>query len=420
VPNDLLRTYWDMSQSYHQKYSGGKGAYLYTSDGRKILDAWSGAMNANIGHGNEAVSRHMAEHAQGMCALAAFADEFSESCSALATQLKDLLSPTVAGTTFCSSGSEAVETALALARTYWNRLGRPDKRLFLSLDGSYHGCTMGALAVTGRSDGATDVRNVLPQIRIRLPAWNAADPLAVSRYLKAILKSQHAPGDIAAIILEPVMGLAGMIPAPPADLTEVVNVCRECDILVIFDEVLTGLGRSGKLLAADHFGVPYDMLLLSKGLGCGFIPIGSVSVSAHVRQTLEARSAVLLHGHTASGNAFACGVASVVLREIQRLEAVKNAAALSPMLLSGLRDVAREHPFIRTVRGLGLCIGMVCENDQIAFGITKAAFDEGLRVRFIDDTVTILPPLTLSEKTALLVIDRLAKAIFTVRRLMCL
>lgn len=190
-----------------RRYRAGRGVFLYTSDGRRILDGLSGSMNANLGHGNAAIAAAMQNQAIGLTSVPSIAGDVAEECVALAERLGGVLG--VAGYTcvFSSSGSEATETAMAVAWKYWVEAGRPRKAKFLSLDGSYHGCTLGALALTGRADEHTDIGRPLSDVRISLPSWHPQEGSQVSDALVTALESVN-PDEIAAIFLEPVMGLA--------------------------------------------------------------------------------------------------------------------------------------------------------------------------------------------------------------------
>jgi adenosylmethionine-8-amino-7-oxononanoate aminotransferase len=230
---------------------------LYTSEGREVIDGLSGSMNANLGHGNVAVAAAMHEQALGLTSLPSIAGDVSEASIALADRLTCILGLPDSACVFTSSGSEATEAALASVWKYWSDMRRPEKYRILSLDGSYHGCTLGALALTGRAEEHVDIAATAPNFRLPLPAWDLRNPSCVSGSLERVLASER-PERIAAIFLEPVMGLAGMVPAPENDIRKVVEICRVNDILVVLDEALTGLGRAGHVTAARLYGIEPD------------------------------------------------------------------------------------------------------------------------------------------------------------------
>jgi adenosylmethionine-8-amino-7-oxononanoate aminotransferase len=381
-----------------RRYKSGKGEYLFTSDGRKILDGLAGSMNTNLGHGNEAIAEVMHSQAMGLCGLPAVGGEASEAAIELAIRLSDRVGSPGLVSTFCSSGSEATEAALAIVWKYWRELGRPAKNRIISLDGSYHGCTFGALATTGRRDEHADIGGLLPTFRLQLPSWNPQDDQEVSRALCKLLSVQSSE-TIGAIILEPVMGLAGMVPAPRHDFREVVRTCRANDILVIVDEALTGLGRTGRILASAWYEIEYDILLLSKGLGCGFAPIASASFRQSIADVLRRSFPTLRHGHTASGNALSARVACALFDEIDRMQVVNNALTMGEQLISQLQDSASRHAAIESVQGLGLCVGVKFTDDRVAQKVVELSFERGLRLRALGCSVLMCPPLTISSQT---------------------
>lgn len=315
----LLSYTYESPQDF-RVYSAGHGVYLYTRDGKKVLDGLSGSMNANLGHGNAAIAAAMHTQALGMTAVPSIAGDITDDCIALAEKLRGFLGLPDTTCSFTSSGSEATEAALAIIWKYWAEMGRPGKTKVLSLDGSYHGCTLGALALTGRADEHTDVP-LAPNFRLALPAWDPHDASRVSAALESTL-ARDGSETVAAIFLEPVMGLAGMVPAPRDDIRKVVALCRANDILVVLDEALTGLGRVGNCTAADSYGIDHDLLLVSKGLGCGFVPIAATCIAPRISSVLRRSSPALRHGHTSSGNPMAARVASTVLDELATRDAI--------------------------------------------------------------------------------------------------
>lgn len=372
-------------------------------------------MNANLGHGNSAVAAAMGEQARGLVAVPTIAGDVSDSALALAERIRQVIGIPDATCTFMSSGSEATEAALAVVWKYWSELGQPRKQKIISLDGSYHGCTLGALALTGRTDEHLDIPSLIPTFRLALPAWDPSDASRVSRSLEKLLESIDVD-DIGAIFLEPIMGLAGMIPAAVDDISKVVTICRKNNILVVLDEALTGLGRAGRVTAAGMFGLDYDLLLMSKGLGCGFTPIATTCIASHVASVLGETVPALRHGHTSSGNPLAARVAQVVLDQLVASKAVENALQMGEVFeqlaLNVLSGIGREYP----VRATGLCLAVETDSSEYAQGVRRRAFDLGLRIRAIDRNIILCPPLIIERKDMLQMVSLLTRAILETER----
>jgi adenosylmethionine-8-amino-7-oxononanoate aminotransferase len=377
-------------------YSSGHGVHLFTKGGKKVLDGLSGSMNANLGHGNAAIADAMARHALGLSSIPSVAGDISDDCLALAEKLRDFLGLPDATCSFTSSGSEATEAALAIVWKYWSVMRRPRKTKILSLDGSYHGCTLGALAITGRSDEHVDVP-VLPNFRLALPSWDPFDGSRVSTALEEIL-SHMGSETIAAIFLEPVMGLAGMVPAAKEDIKKVLSICKSNDILVVLDEALTGMGRVGHRTAANSYDIDHDLLLVSKGLGCGFVPIAATCVTAHISSALGTSFPALRHGHTSSGNPIAASVASTVIDELEACDAITNALQMGNVFLDQMAAGIAKLPEKYDLRATGLCLAVETDDSSYAQRVRQAAFDLGLRIRAIDRNIIVCPPLVILER----------------------
>lgn len=411
--SSLLLPYSNGNPASYRVYSHGSGVYLYTSDGRKVLDGLSGSMNANLGHGNALVAAAMREQSLSLTSLPSIAGDVSEQGMSLADKLCRFLGIPDFTCTFSSSGSEATETALAVIWKYWADMGQPERKRILSLDNSYHGCTLGALAVTGRIDEHADIPLAVPDFRIALPSWDPEKPGCVSAALEQIVMSDGSK-DIAAIFLEPVMGLAGMIPAASDDIRRVVEICREHHILVVLDEALTGLGRTGYLTAADLYGIEYDLLLISKGLGCGFASIASTCIAPRVASVLQNASPTLRHGHTASGNPLSARIASTILDELEVHNITTNALRMGNLfaeeISAGISSLHQEY----SVRATGLCLAIETDDVMHAQAVVRIAYELGLRIRAIDENVILCPPLIISqsetEKLVVLVYNALAAA----------
>lgn len=391
-------------------YSSGRGVYLYTKDGRQVIDGLSGSMNANLGHGNAAVAAAMNEQALNLTSLPSIAGDVSEASLLLSDRLTSILGVPNSVCVFTSSGSEATEAALAAVWKYWSDIGKQGKDKILSLEGSYHGCTLGALAITGRAEEHVDVRLSVPNFRLKLPAWNPEDASGVSSSLERVIASE-SPEQIAAIFLEPIMGLAGMIPAPENDIRRVVEICRANNILVVLDEALTGLGRAGHVTVAQLYGIEPDILLVSKGLGCGFVPIAATCLAPRIASVLQGASPTLRHGHTASGNPMAARVACTVLDELDARDAYANAARMGETFHCQMSTVL---PTLRRgyiLKAIGLCLAIETDSPAFAQEVRRSAYLLGLRIRAIDRNIIVCPPLIITPHEIAELVDRLSRAL---------
>ena len=333
----------------------GQGSYVYTRSGQTYLDFSSGIGVTNTGHSHPAVVKAVQEqaakimHAQVNC-------YFHEPLVRVSHALNQI-TPAHLDTFFLTnSGAEAVEGAVKLARHY---TGRPNIIVF---QGGFHGRTAQTMAMTT----AKTVYRVDYQ---PLPAGIFVAPFpyacrygmraeAVSQWalgeLDMLLHTQTAPQETAALVIEPVLGEGGYVPAPPQFLQGLRQVCDEHGILLILDEVQTGFGRTGKLFAHEHAGIKADIMVMAKGMGSGF-PIAGIASSQEIMSKWQTGT----HGGTYGGNAMGCAAVEATIKVIQEEGLVENAAVRGRQLLDGLAEIQSRFPVLGDVRGLGLMVG--CE-----------------------------------------------------------
>lgn len=350
----------------------GEGCFLFTTDGRKILDASGGAAVVSIGHGVEQVARAMAQQAQQLAYV--HSSQFvTRAASELAQKLLALApknfreSPEGPGRVFFTSGgSEAAETALKLCRQYWLERGEPARTQFISRWQSYHGSTLGALAVSGNIKRRTPFLPLLREWPHIAPCYCYRCPLGLSfpdcglacaEELEVEI-SKHAPKSIAAFLVEPVSGATlGAVAPPDGYLERIAEICKRRDILLIADEVMTGLGRTGRAFAVEHWGVEPDIILLGKGIASGYAPLGAVLVSGQIARAIEYGSGAFLHGFTYSGHPVATAAGLAVLDCIAEKNLIERCAAAGKELLAALAPL-KEIPMVGDIRGLGLLLGI--------------------------------------------------------------
>ena len=333
----------------------GQGCYVYTTDGQKYLDFTSGIGVTNTGHSHPRVVKAIQEQTAKF--IHAQVNIYThEPLIHLANTLNTITPDPIDTFFFSNSGAEAVEGAVKLAKHY---TGRPNIIVF---QGGYHGRTAQTMAMTtSKTVYRLDYQPlpggifVAPFPYVYHYGWPAeeATKWALDE-LNLILHSQTAPQETAAMIIEPVLGEGGYIPAPREFLEGVRRICDEHNILLIFDEIQTGFGRTGKMFALEHSQVVPDIITMAKGLGSGF-PISAVGSSQHIMSRWQTGT----HGGTYGGNPIGCAAAKATIQVLQEEGLVQNAAERGEQLVGGLVEIQDRYPVLGDVRGLGLMIG--CE-----------------------------------------------------------
>ncbi len=364
---------------------GGRGVYLFDAEGRSYLDASGGAAVSCLGHGHPDVLAAM--HAQIDKLAYAHTSFFT---TEVAEQLGDeLLQHAPAGMAqayLVSGGSEAVEAALKLARQYFVEIGQPQRRHFIARRQSYHGNTLGALAVGGNAWRRAqfeplliDVTHVAPCYAYRDRRDDETPEQYGARLVDELEQSVTRLGGehIIAFVAETVGGAtAGVIPPVPGYLRGVREVCDRHGILLILDEVMCGMGRTGTLYACEQEGVIPDLVTIAKGLGGGYQPIGAVLAQQRIVEALRAGSGMFQHGHTYLGHAVACAAALAVQRVIRRdalLDAVRRQGVA---LQQRLQQAFGAHAQVGDIRGRGLFWGLELVRERDA----RTPFDPSLRL----------------------------------------
>jgi 4-aminobutyrate aminotransferase len=392
-----------ISPSYPRDYpfvmSHGRGTEVWDVDGNRFLDFAAGIAVCATGHAHPEVVAAVREAAGDFLHISS--DYWHERMIALAERLARLAPMGEPAMSFlCQSGTEAVEGAIKLARYV---TGRPR---FIGFVGGFHGRSMGSLAFTSsKYVQQKGFGQTMPGVTL-VPFPDPYRPLfagddqgdAVLDYIRMLFERSVPPSDVAAILVEPLQGEGGYLVPPPGFLAGLRALCDEHGILLIFDEVQSGVGRTGRMFACEHDGVAPDIMTLAKGLGSG-LPIGAVVAK---RQLMEqwARGA---HGNTYGGNPIACAAAIATLDLVERQYAA-NAAAVGDYFMELLRGLARDYPCIGDVRGRGLMIGMeLVEADGspakgLCDDVITRAFHNGLLLLSCGaSTVRFMPPLSTSR-----------------------
>ncbi len=341
-----------------------EGVYMWDKSGKRYLDGSSGAMVSNIGHSNQnvldAMRRQMDKSTFGY--RLHFETEASE---ALADKLAALSPPGLDRSFFVSGGSEAVESTIKLARQYAIASGEPKRWKVISRQPSYHGCTLGALALTGYtplSAPFAPMMQEMPKIpapRAYLDGLDPTDPATGHHYADMLAAKIEAEGpeSVLAFIVEPVGGAStGALVPPDGYMQRIREICDRYGILLIHDEVMSGGGRTGRFFSSEYWkGAAPDIIALSKGFGAGYQPLGAMIAHESIVDTVLGKGG-FLHGFTYAGNPLACSAGLAVIEEIESQGLLVNATGMGELLERKLGDLMLDYPFIGDVRGKGLLL----------------------------------------------------------------
>jgi len=399
------------------------GVFLYDIEGKRYLDGCSGAVAASIGHGVPEIVEAMQEQASKLAF--SYRLQFTNGpAEQLAAELGDAAPGDLDWVFFVNSGSEAMETALKIALQFWEEQDRKDKSGIISRSLSYHGITLGALSMSGHEARRRRFSSLLHDFPIAPPPYCYRCPLgktypdcdlACATELETSIR-RMGPEHLAAFVAEPIIGAAGGAIVPPDGYFQRVReICDRYDLLLIIDDVMTGVGRTGKMYGIEHWNVVPDIISVGKGLSAGYSPLAATLVSDRVMQTIRDHSGVVMSGHTYSGNPLSCAVGLAVLQYLRDHELVERANRVGVTLGERLRAMAERHPIIGDVRGVGFLWGLELVEDaethtpysaemEISKILRDVAQDLGLLVYPAltgadvrpGDAVMIAPPLTIN------------------------
>ena len=364
---------------------GAQGCWITDSAGNRYLDASGGAAVSCLGHGHPDVVAAM--HAQIDRIAYAHTSFFStEVAERLADALIGSAPPGISHAYLVSGGSEAMEAALKLARQYFVEKGEPQRARFIARRNSYHGNTLGALAVGGNQWRRRQFAPLLIEVEHVSPTYayrNQRDDESAEQYGARLARElsdaiERVGGqNVIAFVAETVGGAtSGALTAPPGYFKRVREICDRHGILLILDEVMCGMGRTGTLHACEQEGIAPDLMAIAKGLGGGYQPVGAVLVGNKVIDAIGTGSGFFQHGHTYIGHPIACAAALAVQQVLARDRLVERCAQQGAKLGVGLSEAFRDHPHVGDVRGRGLfqAIELVADRE------TKAPFDPKLKV----------------------------------------
>ncbi|ABI89050.1 aminotransferase class I and II family protein [Burkholderia ambifaria AMMD] len=363
----------------------GDGIEIIDSTGKRYIDACGGAAVSCLGHSNQRVIDAIKRQVQQLpyAHTSFFTTDVAEE---LADRLVDAAPAGLEHVYFVSGGSEAIEAALKLARQYFVEKGELQRRHFIARRQSYHGNTLGALAIGGNAwrrepflPLLIEAHHVSPCYAYRDQHAGETDEAYAQRLADELEQKIVELGaeNVAAFVAETVVGAtAGAVPPVRTYLKKIRAVCDKYGVLMILDEIMSGMGRTGYLFACDEDEVAPDLLTIAKGLGAGYQPIGATLVSDRIYRTIVDGSGFFQHGHTYLGHATACAAALEVQRVIAEEKLLDNVKARGEQLRASLRTHYGAHPHVGDVRGRGLFVGVELVRDRDS----KAAFDPALKL----------------------------------------
>ncbi len=395
-----------LGRYFERSWSHGEGHRLYDTDGKAYLDFGNGIAVSVLGHRNPRVTA--AIHAQVDRVIAPLAAMgYAEPTVRLARELAATLPDPIDSIFFMNSGSEAIEAALKLARRVTRRPG------IVAFRGAFHGRTLGATSITSSNPNYRQgYEPLLPSVYLtQFPSvyrdFGGDEERAVEvafRHLRDLFHSTISPDEVAAIVIEPVQGEGGYVPAPPAFLQILRRVCDKHGILLVADEVQTGFGRTGTMWSFEHAGIVPDIVCMAKAIANG-LPLSALASS----KALQERWGKSAHGTTYGGNPVSCAAGLAVLEEIRERDLVANAAARGAELSAGLRAIAARDARIGDVRGPGLMIGVEFVTDRATRepdgptceAVLQGCADEGLLVLSCGvqhNVIRWIPPLDVTSE----------------------
>jgi len=403
---------YNVLNSKPRTISRAEGVWLIDTDGRRYLDGSSGAVVVNVGHAVPEIVGAIEEQAAKVTFThrAVFTSRPAEE---LAGRL--CAATGYAGAWFVNSGSEANEAAIQFALQYFQEIGQPERQWFMSHEFGFHGSTMGSLSMSGhtRRTALGDLAYAFPVLPTPY-AYRDAPELSDREYADRLLEGARQQFEehghrLAGVFIEPVGGATfGATVPPDGYLQGLRSLCDEYGVLLITDEVMSGAGRTGRMLAAEHWGIRADIVTLGKGLGAGYTPVAATLLSSAIVSAIEHGSGRILGGHTYAGNPLSLATALAVVDYTERERLIERGAASAELLSAGLRTIDERHRIVADARGIGLlqAIELIRPSDlpqgAVAHRVAEAAMERGLAVYAAsggyNDALMITPPLSITHE----------------------
>lgn len=422
----------EMTQRAPIRIMRGDGCYVYDDAGRRLVDGVAGLWNVNVGHNRPEMKAAIVAQLDELEYFQLFDGVSHPRAEELSRVLFDMTrTEGMSRFIYNSGGSDAVETALKIARQYWKLEGQPDRTKFIALKQGYHGTHFGAASVNGNTAFRRNYEPLLPGCFHVDTPWLyrnpfTDDPEELAQICATLLEREiqfQSPDTVAAFIAEPVQGAGGVI-VPPASYWPLIRkVCDRYGVVLIADEIVTGFGRSGSMFGSRGWGVKPDIMCLAKGISSGYIPLGCTAVNERIEAAFVKNqdfTGAIMHGYTYAGHPVACAAAIASLKIVREENLPVNAATQGAYLLEQLKSFEKTYPAVGEVRGKGLMIALdlvkdrntrepIDPQDGYANAVAAATRGAGALVRPVGTKIILSPPLTLQKEHA----DALVAALHT-------
>jgi beta-alanine--pyruvate transaminase len=432
VPNDLAAHWMPFTANRAFKkaprlLAGAKDMHYFTVDGRKILDGAAGMWCSNAGHGRTQIAEAIGRQAATLDYAPPFQFGIPQAFE-LASRVADLAPKGLDHVFFCNSGSEAADTALKIALAYHQISGQGSRTRLIGRERGYHGVGFGGTSVGGMVNNRKMFGNLLTGVD-HLPstydrekqAFSRGEPEYGAHFADALenLVNLHGANTIAAVIVEPMAGSTGVLPAPKGYLKRLREITQKHGILLIFDEVITGFGRLGYAFAAERYGVLPDMITFAKGVTNGAAPMGGVIARDTIHDAFMSgpeHVIELAHGYTYSAHPLACAAGLATLDIYRDEKLFEHARTLEPKWTDAILSLKNE-PNVVDIRTVGLTAGidLTSRPDQPGKrgfdALNSAFFDNDLMMRIAGDTLALTPPLIINEEQVGEIVEKVAKVI---------
>ena len=404
------------------------GVHVTDIDGNRMVDGVGGLWNVNMGYNRLEIKAAIVKQLDELAYYSAFNGTSHVPGIELSTKLIDMMEPeNMRRVFFSSGGSDAVETALRLARQYWKMLGQADRTKFISLKNGYHGTHFGAASVNGNTVFRRNYEPLLPGcFHVETP-WLyrnpfTDDPSKLAQICADLLDREitfQGANTIAAFIAEPVQGAGGVIVPPESYWPLIREVCDKHGVLLIADEVVTGFGRTGSMFGSRGWGVKPDMMTLAKGINSGYVPLGATVINERMEEAFMQNDdgfGAIMHGYTYSGHPLACAAAIANLDLIMKEEIPQQAGEQGAYFLQQLQPFVERFNSVGDVRGKGLMLAIDMVEDKgskapkdpaFVKEITNVARKEGAMVRGSGHKIILSPPLVIQKEEIDVIVDAL-------------
>jgi beta-alanine--pyruvate transaminase len=410
-------------------FKAAKGNYFTTLDDHQVLDGTAGLWCVPAGHAREEIAAAVAYQLRTLDYAPPFQSGHPLAFEA-AEKVAQYMPKGLDRIFFTNSGSESVETALKIALAYHRVTGNPLRNKLIGREKGYHGVNFGGISVGGLAgnrkafgNGLAGVDHIRSPLDIANNAFTRGEPeaggIALANEFEQRILTMHDPSTIAALIVEPMQGSAGVVVPPKGYLKRLREICTKYGILLIFDEVITGFGRLGTRFGADYFEVTPDMITCAKGLTNGVVPMGAVAVKREIYDAFMENSAEnaieLPHGYTYSAIPIACAATLATLDIFAQEKLEDRAASLSGHLESAVHAL-KGLPMVKDIRNIGLVSGIEFEPipgkpSAMSFATYLKCFEMGVHVRYTGDVIAVSPPLTIEKNEIDLIFSTIAEAI---------